>query len=422
MGTSFRVLAVTAVVFWVVHLPASGQSNANDQGPEPQEAFTLDDLIELARERNPDLLAMQAERESLDADRRDAGRLHNPEIEWAMGEGDPFESTEKRTLREISVSQIIENPLSRHFRQGARRKVVEAADEGIRFGRLELDSEVRLHFYRILFLEERLAIARLNEEALDEIRGLIETRARVGEVKELETIRLRVEHMRAQNEVTAAELELSQFRQHLNTFLGNALPGDYSLVGDLDSGHAVPDFEELRAGILPNHPLLARASRTKAAVEEQLKAANFQWIPNPVLSARSAKEMDGDVVKWGIGLQIPLWNQSRAAAERERQNLRQMELLQQGLLLELEAKLMIHHNHLVQGQQTLRLFKEGLLEEAEMSMEISELSYREGEISLVEYLDARRTYQSIQNEYQQALYEWSRELSELNRAVGGGIL
>ena len=68
------------------------------------------------------------------------------------------------------------------------------------------------------------------------------------------------------------------------------------------------------------------------------------------------------------------------------------------------------------------LFREGLMEEADTSMDIAETSYREGEISFVEYLDARRTYQSIQIEFQQALYDWNRELAELNRAVGGGIL
>jgi cobalt-zinc-cadmium efflux system outer membrane protein len=422
MRTSFRVLAVTAMALSAVHPAASGQSGAAVQDAQLQDAFTLADLLDLARERNPDLLALRAERESLAADRKDAGRFNNPEMEWTTGEGDPFEGTEKKTLREISVSQTIENPLSRHFRLGARSKEVEAADEGVRFGTLEVDSEVRLHFYRILYLNERLAITRLNEEALDEVRRLIETRVRVGEVKELEAIRLRVEHMRAQNEVTASELELSQFRQHLNTFLGNALPEDYSLVGELDSDDTIPDFENLRTTVLPNHPLLTQASRNTEAAEGQLKATNFQWIPDPVVSATSAQELDGDIFKWGLGFQIPLWNQSRAAAERERQTHRKMEQHERGLLLELEAELMIHHNHLVLGQQTLRLFEDGLLGEAEMSMEIAELSYREGEISLVDYLDARRTYQSIQIEYIQALYDWNRELTVLNRASGGGIL
>ena len=86
------------------------------------------------------------------------------------------------------------------------------------------------------------------------------------------------------------------------------------------------------------------------------------------------------------------------------------------------AQLMIHHNHLRLLDRTLDLFREGLLEEADVSMAIAETSYREGEISLVEYLDARRTYQSIQMEFQVALFDWNREFSELDRVAGGGVL
>ena len=90
--------------------------------------------------------------------------------------------------------------------------------------------------------------------------------------------------------------------------------------------------------------------------------------------------------------------------------------------LDLEANLLIHHNHLRLHRQTLRLFEEGLLEEAQTSMEIAEASYRQGEISFMDYLDARRTYQSIQIEHRQALYDWHLERATLDRAAGGGTL
>jgi outer membrane protein TolC len=54
-------------------------------------------------------------------------------------------------------------------------------------------------------------------------------------------------------------------------------------------------------------------------------------------------------------------------------------------------------------------------------MEIAEASYRQGEISFMEYLDARRTYHSIQIQRQQALFDWNVEWATLERAAGGGI-
>lgn len=387
-----------------------------------QESFTLEDLLEIGRERNPTLLSLRAEEAALEANRRDAGRLENPELGFETGEADPFESSGKKTVRGFSLSQAIENPFSRSHRLGALRAGVDAAGERVRFGVLEVDYEVRLHVHRILFLRERLRLARLNEEALREIRGLMEARAAVGEVRELEAIRLRVEHLRSENEVRASEMELEQFRKHLNTFLGNALPEGYSLEGTLEADLVVPELGRLTEEYLPGHPALGQAAFQRESASEEFKADRVGWIPDPVISASSGQEMDGDIFKVGIGFQIPLWNQSRAAAERGRQVLNRMTYEEEALRLELEAQLMVRHNHLQLHRQTLLLFQEGLLQEADTSMEIAEASYRAGEISFVEYLDARRTYQSIQIEYQQALFDWNRELAELDRAAGGGIL
>jgi len=131
MAISLRVLVITALALSGIPAPASGQVGVPGRNPWPQEAFTLDDLLRMARERHPDLLALRAEREALEADRRDAGRFHNPELELATGEGDPFEGTENRSLRDFRISQTIENPVTRYFRQGAQRKTVEAADEAV---------------------------------------------------------------------------------------------------------------------------------------------------------------------------------------------------------------------------------------------------------------------------------------------------
>ncbi len=387
-----------------------------------QETYSLEELLRLGREQNPTLQALRANETALEADRRASGRWENPELGFETGTGDPSEGGASRSLEGFTLSQTLENPFRRHYRLSAMGSLSDAAGEEFRSGLLDLEYEIRLHYYRILYLSELSRLARINEEALDEIRGLIETRAALGEVKELEAIRLRVEALRARNETEAAEMELEQYRKHLNTFLGNALPADFQLTGSLAADEPEPDLDSLVQHVLPQHPDLARAGMEREAAVATMKATGVAWIPDPVLTGSSRKELDGDIRTLGIGIRIPLWSFPRPALERDRQRVRQMEEKESALLLELQAQLMIHHNHLRLARQTLNLFQDGLLEESEASMEIAEASYREGEISFVEYLDARRTYHSIQIEYHQALYDWSVERAALDRAAGGGTL
>ena len=398
---------------------------AAGQGPDlasGRGSYTLDSLLQIGQDQNPTLASLRAREAALAAGKRDSSRWDNPELEFEWGTGDPRDGGASRSLSGFSARQTLENPLTRHFRLGAREAEVEAAGEEVRSAALEVAYEIRLHFYRILYLRKVLELAQLNEGALSEILDLIQTRAEVGEVRELEAIRLRVEHMRARNEVEAARIELDQYRQHLNTFLGNVLPPDFRLAGGMNPEETDPDLSVLVEEIIPNHPLLVKARREHDAAERSLREAQWGWLPDPVISGGSRKELDGEIRSFGVGFRIPLWNQSRAASEEGRQRILEAEYHEEAVRLELEAQVLIHHNHLRLYRQTLKLFEEGLLEEAETSMEIAETSYRQGEISFLDYLDARRTYHSIQIQQQKALYDWQVERAALERAAGGETL
>ena len=407
----FRRLTLLAVLALGAPLPAPAQ-----------ERYSLDDLLRIGREQSPAILAARAEQSAMEAFRRASGRWENPELELEWGSGSPRDGGRDRSLSTVSVLQVLENPFARRHRLGAIEDEAKAAAEAVRSRALDVELEIRMHFYRILFLREMTRLARLNEEALAEIRTLIEVRARAGEVRELDAIRLRVEHMRARNELEAATMELDQYRSHLNTFLGNVLPEDFVLDGSLHAEADLPDLEALTREVLPNHPEILTAALERESARKSLRERELGWLPDPVLSGSAGQELDGKVRMLGVGLRIPLWDQSRASADEQRERLRAAEHKEEALRLELEATLLIHHNHLRLNRQTLALFEEGLLEEAETSMEIADTSYRQGEISFLDYLDARRTYHSIQIQHQQALFEWNAERATLDRAAGGGTL
>jgi len=405
-----------------VVLGQSVQPGTEAPAEQVREGYTLEDLLRIGREQNPTLASLRARRAATEAGKRASGRWPNPELELEWGTGEPRDGGASRSLSGFSASQTLENPLTRHFRLQALQAEVEAAGEEVRSATLDISYEIRMHFYRILSLQEVVGLTRLNEEALAETLDLIETRAEVGEVRELEAIRLRVAHMRARNELEAARIELDQYRQHLNTFLGKGLPEGFRLVGSMTPDETDPDLDRLLTEVLPQHPLLEKARREREAAAGSLKEARWSWLPSPVLSGGSRTELDGDIRSIGVGFEVPLWNQSRAATEERRQGVREADHALEAVRMELEAQLLIHHNHLRLTRRTLDLFEEGLLGEAQASMEIAETSYRQGEISFMDYLDARRTYHSIQMQRQQALYDWHVERAALDRAAGGGTL
>ena len=70
------------------------------------------------------------------------------------------------------------------------------------------------------------------------------------------------------------------------------------------------------------------------------------------------------------------------------------------------------------NDQIVGLYRSGYLDEAQQSRDISEYAYRHGAASLLDFLDAERSYRAVQLAYRQALASYLLALEQLRQAVG----
>jgi outer membrane protein, heavy metal efflux system len=70
------------------------------------------------------------------------------------------------------------------------------------------------------------------------------------------------------------------------------------------------------------------------------------------------------------------------------------------------------------NDQVVNLYRSGYLDQAQKSRDISEYAYRHGAASLLDFLDAERSYRAIQLAYRQALASYLLALEQLRQAVG----
>ena len=70
------------------------------------------------------------------------------------------------------------------------------------------------------------------------------------------------------------------------------------------------------------------------------------------------------------------------------------------------------------NERVVLLYRSGYLDVARRSLEISEYAYRRGGVSLLDFLDAERSYRATQLAYRQALASYLLALEQLRQAVG----
>jgi cobalt-zinc-cadmium efflux system outer membrane protein len=73
----------------------------------------------------------------------------------------------------------------------------------------------------------------------------------------------------------------------------------------------------------------------------------------------------------------------------------------------------LHTNDLI-----VQLYRGGYLDQAQQSRDISEYAYKRGAASLLDFLDAERSYRAIQLAYRQALASYQTAVEQLREAVG----
>ena len=76
------------------------------------------------------------------------------------------------------------------------------------------------------------------------------------------------------------------------------------------------------------------------------------------------------------------------------------------------------YENLRTNDQVVKLYTSGYLKEAEDSRDISQYAYQRGAASLLDFLDAERSYRSTELAYRQALASYMLALEQLRQAVG----
>ena len=72
----------------------------------------------------------------------------------------------------------------------------------------------------------------------------------------------------------------------------------------------------------------------------------------------------------------------------------------------------------VPGNPTATSDRGGMLERAETALRVAEKSYRAGGISLIELLEAQRTYLDTRAQYLRARYDFRQATVDVTHAVG----
>ena len=412
--TSMRFIAIASLVgsIW------SGESAAANTDAR---TFKLDDVIELALNRNPTLAAAEGAVEQSQGQRVAAGAYLNPSIIGAAGPGairDP--STGTRIIeRTITVEQPLEWLGKRRARQRAADARVAGALAGMEETKVMVTAEVKEAFFHLLFAQQDAQLARENLKTVEDLVKVVSARVSTREAARFELIKATVELQKSKKDLARADNALLVARGKLNTVTGKALGESFVIQGEFETVRSGLELRVLTDQALDRHPALRRQQRVVEQAEFTIEQERASRMPNVAVFGTYHRETGDESMTAGLSVPLPLWYRRQGEIGSAMGIHRQAQAERDRLQQELEQTITQYFQEMQTAQAQMQVFEQGFLHQAQEALDIAQFSFRRGATSLLEVIDAQRVNRQTLLEYAQARADHSIALARLERAVGG---
>lgn len=395
--------------------------STNGAAGEPNSAYSLNVVIELALERNPTVAGAKGLIREHRGHQVVAGAYPNPSIFGSVGKGsirDP--STGVSILeRTVTVEQPLEWPGKRRARQQAADTGVAGASAALDETRLNVIAEVKVAFYRLLFAQRDAELATENLTMVEEVLRTVKMRAAAGEATPFETMKAGVEVQKAKKELARAQNTFLVARARLDTLTGGALGTQFAIQGEFESLRHSLDIEALSTRAMEQHPTLRRLSKSVEQAESKANLERASRIPNVAVLGTYHREAGNESVDAALSVQLPFWYQRQGEIEVALGAKHRAEAERLQAQNELAQSITQHVQDARTANEQLQVFESGLLKQAEQTLRVARISFQQGAASLLDVLDSQRVYRQTLLEYAQARSDLSIALARLERAVGG---
>ena len=117
-------------------------------------------------------------------------------------------------------------------------------------------------------------------------------------------------------------------------------------------------------------------------------------------------------------VQIPIFNRNQGEIAKAQFAITQAQELAHAASDQVMTDVLDAYEGVRTNDQIVTLYRSGYLKEAQDSRDISEYAYKRGAASLLDYLDAERSYRATELAYRQSLASYLTAVEQLRGAVG----
>lgn len=317
---------------------------------------------------------------------------------------------------------------------GKRERRIEVAQQAASVAELQLVNTMRTIVLDVqnacvdvVLARQNLALAR---ESLDAFNALVRVnteRVRTGDLAQVELARSRLAALQFQNDVRQQQAKLAVAQNRLKTLLGRPEREPVDVDGDVRHDAQpiqLADVTRLALGARPDLEAQRRdQARSAADIRLQMAQGRIDYtISGEVHHQRQATPADQNTVfLYGAFVSVPLPLFNRNQGEVERARLEERQAISRIAALEAQVRSDVEQAYAAYeaARDVVTTVEAQMLAPARDVRTTTEYSYRSGEASFIELLDAVRAFNDTMQSYNAARADYARSLYSLDASAGG---
>lgn len=412
----------------VLALGAALAATAAGQGPSAAAGYQVDleQAIQLALAHSPTLAAAQTQIPQSQAQEVTAAIRPNPVLSWdalflpIFQPGNLTASYLNNTAEyDASVGYTIERGHKRQARVQAAKDATAVVRAQVKDSARGLSFNVAQQFIGALLAKSSLEFAQQDLASWQSTAGISQAQYNAGAISEGDLDTIQLQTLQFQATVSADRLGLAQALVALRQQIGfEGIPAQYGVAGDLAFAPVHGNLQDLQALALRQRPDLMAAQAGVTAAESQHKLAQADGKRDLTVTGEYTHVGGLNTAGSLFSIEIPIFDRNQGEIARTAAAATQAQDQSKAAGEQVLSDVATAFAAVQQGAQIVGLYTSGYREQAKQALDIRQYSYTRGASSLLDLLDAERTYRSTELGYRQALATYMLAVEQLKEAVG----
>lgn len=387
--------------------------------------ITLDQAIQLALKHNQNLLAAQTTVQQSEAEEITANLRPDPVLQGDAQYLPVFQPSnfsadylDNTAQFDLGVSYLFERGKKRQHRLQAARDVTALTRAQVADAERTLAYNVATGFINVELAESTLELANQDLKSFQNTLDITQARYKAGEIGLDDYLKMKLQLLQFQMDVSQAKLARTQGLSDLRQLLGyGSVNENYDVASSFDYQSMTAGVEDLQSLALKTRPDLQAAQLGVTAANSQFQLQKSIGKRDVTATANYTHLTLNDLALYGT-IQLPIFDRNQGEIKRAGFAITQAQEQQIYANGQVLTDVRDAYEGLRANDQVVSLYRTGYLSEAQQSRDITEYAYRHGAASLLDFLDAERSYRSVQLGYRQALASYLLSLEQLRQAVG----